>query len=174
MLNIPDNLSKIYIGIGIVLMAYSYLGEERERKIYNSRVENFDLEIIKTNEQIEKLNMQLSEYTLISNKVSKTNNIKNPLQVNDSVVIFEQIFSGSQNEMKTHDSLFSLYLSYKRESKLLKIQNKKLDRLETRLDTDEKIYKDYSRFFALLACIGILFFLLVLGIWKNSIKKNGY
>lgn len=172
MLNIPDNLSKILIGIGITLVAFGFIKQQNEEQLYFSRVDSYRNELLNTNELIDKINFQLSDYQMIAKRLSKKNNVENPLIVNDSVITFTNLFSGTENEMKINDSLFQLYLSIKKENAVANSQKVKLLKINDYLTDDKNLYNQNSRFYYALAVLGLLMFFVGFNDLQNQHQKD--
>jgi len=107
--NIPDNLHKFLLLGGVLLLVYAYVEERELTDTYNYQVD-------KTNSTIDSMRFKIKRYEYRSNRflkkveqLSLQYGVENPLETQDSTIIFTRPFSGSANEVLVGDSVSKLW-----------------------------------------------------------------
>jgi len=170
---IPDTLSKLILAIGIFLIGYSFFATQSEYKEYST---NFE----KNKSQIDSLSdkQEINEYKLkILNEkakdLSSQYGVKNPLKIKDSLVIFEEILTGSKNDIRVNGELKRLWEDYKNADFYFKHDLKKFNRLNSSLKELNNDHNNDTELYNLFLILGILCgFLGFLTLSIEEIKKE--
>lgn len=157
MINIPENVFKIFIGIGLIGLAFGYLSLEDNKKQYDTYYREFNLQRDETKEKIDVLNVERTMHRKMAARLSERYNLPNPLNPKDTVVTPDSMASDRATD-QINDSLFSLYLAHEAVNRQLNIQRTKLAHLKEYLADAEGVHN--SRMFRLKVIViaGMIFF----------------
>jgi hypothetical protein len=131
--SLPDNLYKLFILAGIFCLAYGYIEDSNSNDKYWSKVDIFNGRIDSINIEITKFAHQREKLSKVANLLSKRNNVPNPIEINDSIIVFTQAVKGDKKEVSVSDSLSKLWKEYKEAEFNITLFNKQLDKKKQEL-----------------------------------------
>lgn len=172
MINIPDNVYKIFVGIGLVGLAFGYLSLEGNKKRYEDYYQEFSLQRDGMNEKIGQLNVDRTRHQKMSARLSKKYNLPDPLNAKDSAAIFTDL-TGDPLIRQVKDSLFSLYLNYEAGNRLLAIQQRTLARQREYLADARQVHdSSLFRLKAIMIAGGVMFFVGLMGLINQESDED--
>jgi hypothetical protein len=171
-ISIPDTLPKFLILIGIICIAVGgYVDKELLEKYYN-KFDRFDE--IQDEVALENFVIELEKEKLIklSNQLSNKYNVQNPIVVNDSLIIFNQIISGGKYEVIVSDSIDHYWNKYLIRKENLKILEKRKELNLDNFEAEERILESNRNFYNEVLGIGIVFFILGVSTWIFDVYSS--
>jgi len=158
--SIPDNLYKLLILAGVFCLTYGYVEDIRNNDKYFSKVDFFNSSIDSLNIEVMKIQHQGDKLSKVADFLSKKNNVPNPIETNDSLLIFSQTIVGDKKEVAVSDSLSKLWEEYKEAQFKIKLFNKQLDIRKKTLNQAKEEYeatKETNGWLAFTAGICLIF-----------------
>lgn len=164
-INIPDSLPKLLVLIGIIGIAVGVYMEKELTENYYSKFDKFDE--IQDAVTLESYIVELDRENLLrrSQQLAKMYELENPIIENDSIITFQQTFSGDKNKVILTDSLIIYWNNYTRKKVNLDILKKRKEIKLKNIESEEKILDSRRDFYSIFLNIGIVVFILGIGTW---------
>ena len=167
-INIPDKIYKLLILIGLIVIGYTTYQIEKSERIYFSKINQFrniSESISLTNLNIE---FKIENIENTSRLLSKTYSVENPIIVNDSLISFNRVLTGLEEELIVSDSIQVLWADYLKSKFYLKLLQEK-EKISDRYFEDEKHIKEqYLDYYGDLQNIGVFLFITGFIIWFGA------
>ena len=171
-INIPDSLPKLIILIGIIGIAVGIYMKEELTENYYSKFDKYDE--IQDAVTLEKYLVELEQENLIrrSRQLSRIFELENPIKNQDSIITFEQTFSGNKKKVLLTDSLSTYWNMYAKKKAGLDILKKREEIKFKNIESEKKILNNRLYFYNLFLELGIFLFILGTGVWAIDITLD--
>jgi hypothetical protein len=168
-INIPDSLPKLIILVGIICIAAGLYMKEELTENYYSKFDKFDE--IQDAFELENFVVELELENLIkrSHQLSEMFELENPIKSQDSIITFEQTFSGNKKKVLLTDSLNIYWSNYVKNKASLDILKKRMDIKSENIEIEKKILDSRKYLYGFYLEFGIVFFILGVNIWLLDI-----
>jgi len=169
---IPDKIYKLFILIGIILVAYTTVSDTQLEKSFTKKTN----ELINIGDSLKIVNFKLNfeKQQLLDNAriISKKYSVENPISYNDSTVIFNRILVGTNNEVKVTDLINPHWEKFSTKRYKFELENKKFEYYTRNIGyRTDSINKEFSYNFDLRR-LGICSFILGVFLWLLDRPKD--
>ncbi len=159
-INIPDKLYKLIILVGALLIVFGSYKIETSEENYFGELDKYRTLRDSINILTLKIEKKKNDLVNISDNLSNTYDVENPISQNDSTIFFQRIITGTQNKLTVSDSIQKLWVDYKNSTFQLDLLDKKLSFADGYLEEEKQLKESYLNSFVEIRDIGfILFFL---------------
>lgn len=171
--NVPDKIYKLLTLLGILLIGYSYFNTNELEKNYFSEID--ENRALKDSLLLNEMRLQYKREQIINiaDNLAKQNQVDNPINSSDSLLIFNRVLSGPKPNLKVSDSLNNLWLAYKEQKFKNSILLKKIELSDDYLAQEKRLKKSYSETNNHLHFAGLAIFLLGILLWFYESSLDG-
>lgn len=165
---LPDKSFKFLIYIGLGLFIYCWLLYSNKNEEYENKRIEFNVNVMKIDNEIKYLDKELKDIAERIDIISQRNSIKNPLQIKDSILIFERTILGNKKDVKVNDSLSLIVDAYLKKNLEISKKNDLLQIKKYELDSNLEAFKDLLELIKVYAGLGVLLFFTGLITWFTT------
>jgi hypothetical protein len=172
-INIPDKIPKLFVLIGLILIAFGYYNKDIANNEYYNKVDKFNTAVGALELEQMRVDNELTELKRISENLSIKFGIENPISIKDSLTTsFKQILSGNKKAVAVSDSINKLWERQSAHSFNLKLLDKKIKLERSKIDQDENLHNNYHNAQLFVIIIGMFFFFIGLITWLIDEQTN--
>lgn len=165
---IPDKTFKLFIYLGLALVAYSFFVNEHNSEVYNDKRMAFNVEIKKLEFEAKYLSDDLKLIHSKATDLAKEHKIENPLKIDDTSYTFTEVIEGSIERKNVSDIVAKLLKDYKNKSREFKLKDDSLSVKRYELTQLEDVISDRDEFFFVVLILGVVIFFIGLTDWVIS------